>query len=160
MQNTSSQRYHFRQYSPNQTILFPQRTDKGIPERHLPCGEPLLQPPRGLLRLSDGSAHEKGRCKVREDRQRIPYGDRRLQGRKMPGVPAPMGLLQTKEWKQGDGSQPPAHAVQEKSPAEADIAERADTPLQTPHRAGGLLRHCLQHQENGGKNEKTGDFAQ
>ena len=30
MQNTSSQRYHFRPYSPNQTILFPQRIDKDI----------------------------------------------------------------------------------------------------------------------------------
>ena len=30
MQNKSSQRYHFRPYCPNQTILFPQRIDKDI----------------------------------------------------------------------------------------------------------------------------------
>ena len=30
MQNHMSQRYHFRPYSPNQTILFPQRIDKDI----------------------------------------------------------------------------------------------------------------------------------
>ena len=32
MLNKSSQRYHFRPYSPNQTILFPQRIDKDIAE--------------------------------------------------------------------------------------------------------------------------------
>ncbi len=32
MQNKTSQRYHFRPYSPNQTILFPQRIDKDIAE--------------------------------------------------------------------------------------------------------------------------------
>lgn len=32
MQNLLSQRYHFRPYSPNQTILFPQRIDKDIAE--------------------------------------------------------------------------------------------------------------------------------
>ena len=32
MQYKSSQRYHFRPYSPNQTILFPQRIDKDIAE--------------------------------------------------------------------------------------------------------------------------------
>ena len=32
MKNKSSQRYHFRPYSPNQTILFPQRIDKDIAE--------------------------------------------------------------------------------------------------------------------------------
>ena len=32
MQNKSSQSYHFRPYSPNQTILFPQRIDKDIAE--------------------------------------------------------------------------------------------------------------------------------
>ncbi len=32
MQNKSLQRYHFRPYSPNQTILFPQRIDKDIAE--------------------------------------------------------------------------------------------------------------------------------
>ena len=32
MSKNSSQRYHFRPYSPNQTILFPQRIDKDIAE--------------------------------------------------------------------------------------------------------------------------------
>ena len=94
----------------------------------------------------------------------------------------PMGLPQAKEREQGNRGQPRADGVQKAGPGEADVRERPGTPVQTPDRAGGrlradeiqhviqtvpplrqrqghhglcLLRHCLQHQENGRKNKKT-----
>ena len=93
-------------------------------------------------------------------------------------MPAAMGVLQEETWKQGNGGQPPADGVQAESEGEADIGERARTQVEKADRARGriradeiqhgiqkvqalragqghhglcLLRHSLQHKENGGK---------
>ena len=68
MKNKSLQRYHFRPYSPNQTILFPQRIDKDIAEN---------DPVRLISSIVDGLDLSSFR-KLYKERGRSPYDPKML----------------------------------------------------------------------------------
>ena len=68
MQNKTSQRYHFRPYSPNQTILFPQRIDKDIAEN---------DPVRLISRIVE-SLDLSSMRKLYRERGRSPYDPKML----------------------------------------------------------------------------------
>ena len=68
MKNKSLQRYHFRPYSPNQTILFPQRIDKDIAE-----GDPVRLVSSIVERLDLSSFR-----RLYKERGRSPYDPKML----------------------------------------------------------------------------------
>ena len=68
MQNKSRQRYHFRPYSPNQTILFPQRIDKDIAQ----------DDPVRLVSCIVDSLDLSGLRKLYKERGRSPYDPKML----------------------------------------------------------------------------------